>query len=1084
MRHLLKVSISLLAILSLLGCGGNDKPATNKAPTAKITTDKTSAKVGETIIFSSKNSTDSDGSIVKYEWLEGSTSISTKDNFGKSDFTAGAHTIKLVVTDNSGATDEDTITIKIINNPPLFVSSNPEDNRTNISKDVNPSVTFDKAIDIKNALISFKQGSSNIAFTKSVSGSTFTIKPSTKLSSNTKYTLTFSKVEDSYGLAFVGSKTISFTTAEDANFDNSTRTVNVDENQKDALTIKANGTNLTYTISEGDSDDFIIDKATGVVTFKKAPDYETKSSYTFKAFANDGSVTASQTITVNINDIVEHTLPELSDTNLNNIYASLPLNTTIGKVIVAKNGDDAITGFTLSGTNHDDFSVDINGDVKIAKTLDFATKPSYSLEVFATNAIGNSQKVGLSIKLTDKAILNALVQDSKNGLLGFGGTTYHSILSSDKKLYTVNDWKFKVYDTQDLTNMKLLNTSSSISASNLALSDDQKTAYILSSNRLIIYNISDLENIQKLGELSLAKTSIVMSITIKDNTLYIGVQTEDKIYVVDVNDKSNPSLLQTEDIDVQSDLLIVDNKLYVDYYDGSSYHLASYDIGTDKKLSNKTDLISKYVNNLIVSKDKKMIFYIDNTSFGIYTIATNSTKEITISTNVVSSMKISDDENTAYIGGANEFIKVDISDKTNPLSTSTAISVTPETINILNSDTFLFGSNAGVSVYNTKLTSTPYISNLVSETANAVVLSKDEKSLFVGNNSRFYIYDTATKAEKGSFSTGNIRGIAISKDEKTAFVVSNYEKYFKILNISNPSSISKTKAITMSDSNPNRVALSHDEKYAFTISNSSILIYNISNLSNPQQISSIADGGNPILTNDDKYLFLGNDIYDISNPASPNKVGSISAYADAISENGKFLYASTSKAIKIYDISTPSSPKEMSLLDLGNGANIKTIKTTEDENTIFARTDDGLYSIDVSNKNAPKLINSHKINIYDIAISKDLKSIYVGGYGYLSKLDLSLATLYKRKNFADFDLSLIISDNLGKDIAMTATDDSKNIVNIGSYSSTLTPSDYQGKKVTIPISAVADKTGTTVITVVLNDTVVTQTKKIYLNVID
>ena len=82
--------------------------------------------------------------------------------------------------------------------------------------------------------------------------------------------------------------------------------VSVEENQLNAITLQATDeSNITYSISGGDSTAFNIDTASGVVTFKSAPDYETKNLYTFTAKASDGTNVATQEITIHITDIDE-----------------------------------------------------------------------------------------------------------------------------------------------------------------------------------------------------------------------------------------------------------------------------------------------------------------------------------------------------------------------------------------------------------------------------------------------------------------------------------------------------------------------------------------------------------------------------------------------------------------------------------------------------------------------------------------------------------------------------------------------------------------------------------------------------------
>ena len=83
-------------------------------------------------------------------------------------------------------------------------------------------------------------------------------------------------------------------------------TATVNENQTDAITITATDADndtLTYSLSGTDAASFNIDSATGVVTFKVAPDYETKSSYSFSATANDLTTSDTQVVTITVTNI-------------------------------------------------------------------------------------------------------------------------------------------------------------------------------------------------------------------------------------------------------------------------------------------------------------------------------------------------------------------------------------------------------------------------------------------------------------------------------------------------------------------------------------------------------------------------------------------------------------------------------------------------------------------------------------------------------------------------------------------------------------------------------------------------------------
>ena len=81
---------------------------------------------------------------------------------------------------------------------------------------------------------------------------------------------------------------------------------NVNENTTRIGKLKVNDKdddNLTYAVSGASS--ITINSSTGLLTFKKRPNYEQKSQYTFRAYVNDGQVTVSKKITINILDVNE-----------------------------------------------------------------------------------------------------------------------------------------------------------------------------------------------------------------------------------------------------------------------------------------------------------------------------------------------------------------------------------------------------------------------------------------------------------------------------------------------------------------------------------------------------------------------------------------------------------------------------------------------------------------------------------------------------------------------------------------------------------------------------------------------------------
>jgi hypothetical protein len=82
------------------------------------------APFGTNIFLDASLSSDSDGSIVSYEWREGTTSLGTTVAISKSDFSEGTHTITLTVIDDKGASATDTVivTIEPVDTGSAFIS--------------------------------------------------------------------------------------------------------------------------------------------------------------------------------------------------------------------------------------------------------------------------------------------------------------------------------------------------------------------------------------------------------------------------------------------------------------------------------------------------------------------------------------------------------------------------------------------------------------------------------------------------------------------------------------------------------------------------------------------------------------------------------------------------------------------------------------------------------------------------------------------------------------------------------------------------------------------------------------------------
>ncbi len=110
------------AILAVAGTA-SAFPVINLPPRASFTATPSLALVGQHVAFDAGASTDVDGSITKYEWdLDGNGTYEVRSatiaSTGTYFATAGAHTVRLRVTDNRGATGVTTRTV-VVNRRPV-----------------------------------------------------------------------------------------------------------------------------------------------------------------------------------------------------------------------------------------------------------------------------------------------------------------------------------------------------------------------------------------------------------------------------------------------------------------------------------------------------------------------------------------------------------------------------------------------------------------------------------------------------------------------------------------------------------------------------------------------------------------------------------------------------------------------------------------------------------------------------------------------------------------------------------------------------------------------------------------------------
>jgi len=255
-------------------------------------------------------------------------------------------------------------------------------------------------------------------------------------------------------------------------------------------------------ILSGDgSENFLIDK-TGLLLLNKDAkiDYETKKTYNLVVTVTDVKGNSKATLaTIELVDIPEK-VPVLSNFTAT-IAENSASDTIVGKVNILDRGDSEITAMSLNGDNSNNFTIDVNGTIKVAKgaVLDYETKKTYTLLATAINKAGKSLSATVSIILTNRGEIVPIIK-------GFEG----SVLENAKVGFTIIG-TVAITDAGDtpIQSMRLSGDG------NKNFQIDSKYGMVtLSSNANIDYEKRKIYNLGVIATNS-AGNSIVQNITIR-----------------------------------------------------------------------------------------------------------------------------------------------------------------------------------------------------------------------------------------------------------------------------------------------------------------------------------------------------------------------------------------------------------------------------------------------------------------------------------------------------------------------------------------------------------------------------------------
>ncbi|MDC0991058.1 tandem-95 repeat protein, partial [Gammaproteobacteria bacterium] len=281
------------------------------------------------------------------------------------------------------------ITVNIINlndSSPVFTSSttfSSAENQTNIG-----TVT---ATDADGDSVTFTVSGSELAIT---SAGVLTFVSAPDFETKTSYTAT---VTASDGVNTTTQDiTVNVTNVNDvAPVFTSEATFSAAENQTaigSVVATDAEGDEITFTVSGSE----LAITSAGVLTFKTAPDYETKSSYTATVTATDGTNSTTQDITVNVTDVNEMPVFSPNGFTINENLSSLDVSSS-----VSDEDGDTIT-YSLGGGDGGLFNISSAGvlTLKTGQDFDYELRSSYSFQIGISDGT-NSQSPMISIEVNN-----------------------------------------------------------------------------------------------------------------------------------------------------------------------------------------------------------------------------------------------------------------------------------------------------------------------------------------------------------------------------------------------------------------------------------------------------------------------------------------------------------------------------------------------------------------------------------------------------------------------------------------------------------------------------------------------------------
>ena len=194
---------------------------------------------------------------------------------------------------------------------------------------------------------------------------------------------------------------------------------------------------VNYSLSGEDADKFAVD-GEGKVTVIGTLDFETKDTYEVDLNTSDGTNVDKKRINISVLDVNE--MPNLTVTMFSNsVPESSAVGTTVG-VTSAFDPEGVDTVLSLSGEDASKFTIDNDGNIKIAEILDYENKDNYRITIVSTAGDEVTEKT-ISVNVSDVDEVPTIAsQNTANSFAETSsvGTTVINVTGTDPESGTIS----------------------------------------------------------------------------------------------------------------------------------------------------------------------------------------------------------------------------------------------------------------------------------------------------------------------------------------------------------------------------------------------------------------------------------------------------------------------------------------------------------------------------------------------------------------------------------------------------------------------------------------------------------------------